>query len=108
MDGRDDTALRDVAGAFAAAQQHGVEAILCGQRGRPLMAAGRGDRDAAGKDALLVGDVDHPVDEGAQENALADLQDFDRPGAEGGAWGAIDGAARQRGARQDCHRSGAP
>ena len=61
-----------------------------------------GDCDAAVKDALFVGDVDHPVDEGAQEVAVADLQDLDRARRRVGVGDAFEvrrqGAAGEEGA----------
>src|SRR5208337_5696661 len=52
--------------------------------------------------ALFIGHIDHPVDKAAQEHALADLQDLERP-RRGRSMRDLD--LGQRGARENLHRA---
>ena len=87
----------------AAAQEHGVEVLLRLERRRRAARPRLGDRDAAVESPLLVGDVDHPVDEAAQENAVADLQDLDGT-RRGVGVGDPSEARRERAAGKQGHR----
>ena len=78
LHGRHDAPVDRLAAVDAAAQQHRIEIVLLFQQGRDALRQRLGDGDAAAKGSLFVGDVDHPVDEGAQKIAVADLQDLDR------------------------------
>ena len=94
---RDDAAVDDLATVDTAAQEHGIKVLLRLERPRRAARPRLGDRDAAVESPLLVGDVDHPVDEAAQEDAVADLKDLDRGAARGRRARPLGGSSSGRG-----------